>query len=249
MLRETLTRQLDNDPDFNWRGTSVTRIENLSDIVFAISLGFLVASTPGELSLTGLQAHLMNIVPVALAFSLLLSIWNSHFIYFRRYALADTYIVFLNSTLLLFILFIAYPLRFIFDSLFAWIIGSLTDDWSRMDVMGIYDYRQAGIIMGYFGAGFAIVQAILSRMYAHALRKADLLELDPKERIITQRSVWNANGEMLIGAMVGVLAAFTPAGAFAGFGMWLIQPLNFAVSKLVKIKPDADEVSSEARPR
>lgn len=248
MLRETLTRQLDNDPDFNWRGTSVTRIENLSDIVFAISLGFLVASTPGELSLDGLHAHLLNIVPVALAFSLLLSIWNSHFIYFRRYALADNYILFLNAILLLFILFIAYPLRFIFDSLFAWIIGTLTNDWSRMNVMGIYGYGQAGIIMGYFGAGFAIVQAIISRMYAHALRKADLLELNPKEIIITRRSVWMANGEMLIGVMVGLLAAFTPIGAFAGFGMWLIQPLNMAVRRLIRIGPE-NAVSSEAPSR
>ena len=48
MLRGELIKSdglgLDNDPNFRWRGQAVTRIENLSDIVFALALGMLITT-------------------------------------------------------------------------------------------------------------------------------------------------------------------------------------------------------------
>jgi hypothetical protein len=59
----------------------------------------------------------VSIIPIAAGFAMLVSIWNDHFLFFRRYALADGVIITLNTALLLLILYIAYPLRFVFDSL------------------------------------------------------------------------------------------------------------------------------------
>ena len=112
MLRETIAQRLDHDPLFKWRGDHVTRIENLSDIVFALALGMLVSATSPPTNFSELGAHLLNIIPVAAGFGLLLNLWNAHFVYFRRYGLADGQTIFLNACLLLVVLFLAYPLRF-----------------------------------------------------------------------------------------------------------------------------------------
>ena len=38
MIRGEIARHLDHDPHFQWRGESVTRIENLSDIVLILAV-------------------------------------------------------------------------------------------------------------------------------------------------------------------------------------------------------------------
>jgi len=233
MLRQAISAAVDHDPHFHWRGDSVTRIENLSDIVFALALGMMVsASTPPE-TFTALQGHMINIIPVAGAFALLLSIWNSHFTFFRRYGLADATIIGLNAALLMFILFIAYPLRFIFDSLFAFILGQM-GDWSRMEAMGVSTHRQAGIIMGWYFAGYVIIRTLMTIMYAHALSKADVLSLTPSEKVITRRSIWFGVCAVLVSSIAGAASAFSEAGPWAGF---LLTLLLFTGALIDRLKP------------
>lgn len=118
MIREQIIQSRDHDPHFAWRTTEVLRIENLSDIVFALALGILVSAGSTIRTFSDLTGYLISIIPIAAGFAMLVSIWNDHFLFFRRYALADGRIIVLNTALLL-ILYIAYPLRFVFDSLFG----------------------------------------------------------------------------------------------------------------------------------
>lgn len=233
MLRETIGRQLDHDPRFHWRGGSVTRIENLSDIVFALALGILVSSSTSPQTFSELNAHLLSIVPVAAGFALLVSIWNAHFVFFRRYGVADARVIFLNAVLLLVVLFVAYPLRFIFDSLFGYILG-LMGDWSRLEAAGITSPR-AGVIMGYFCIGYAAVYGLVSLMYSHALSKADLLALNATERAMTKRSIWIYRCQILAALVTGAAAVFSPMHAFAGWLMGLIWPLIYIVGRLIPL--------------
>ncbi|MEO1041606.1 MAG: hypothetical protein AAFX52_04885, partial [Pseudomonadota bacterium] len=69
MLRDGLTAQRDHDPHFRWRGEEVTRVENLSDIVFALSVGMLVSSTDVPRSFDEVQQFLIGIVPVTAGFA------------------------------------------------------------------------------------------------------------------------------------------------------------------------------------
>lgn len=215
-MRSEIARQMDHDPHFRWRGEAVTRIENLSDIVFALALGMLVSASTPPTTLAMLDTHLFNIIPVALGFVFMLSVWNQHFTYFRRYGVADRRIIFFNSVLLLAILFIAYPLRFVFDSLFAFVIGQF-DDFSRMGELGIATYREAARITGYYAAGHLAIYVLIHAMYSHALRKADVLGLNASERVMTKRSIWRHRSEMLVAIIVLYTALFTPIGPFAGF--------------------------------
>ena len=242
LIRETITRELDHDPRFHWRGGSVTRIENLSDIVFALALGMIVSSGSRPTTFSELTGHLFTIFPVAAAFAVLFMIWNAHYVFFRRYGVADSWIILLNCVLLLLVLFVAYPLRFIFDGLFGYILGASTGDWAFMEAAGL-TYRTSGVIMGYFALGYGLVYVVISQMYAHALRKAGTLGLNETEIAMTRQSMWFFRAEILIVALVGGLAVWTPMTAFAGGLMALTWPAAWIIDRIIPV-PEADQQSS-----
>lgn len=243
MLRDHIARNHDNDPHFRWRGESVTRIENLSDIVFALAFGMLVSASTPPTSYNDLLDHLWQIIPVVAGFTILVVIWNSHFVFFRRYALANQWVVFLNACLLLVVLFIAYPLRFIFDGLFGFLLGLTTGDWSRIEITGM-DFAASGHIVGIFALGYAVVFLIVALMYGHALRKKDLLDLNDKELALTKRSVWQYRASVLIALAVGGLALLSPLGPYAAI---LLSFTGFVAYGLYKVFPfpEASEPASE----
>ena len=214
-MRSEIAKHLDHDPHFEWRGQTVSRIENLSDIVFALALGMLVSASSPPATYGELIPHLMSIVPVGAGFLFMVLLWNEHFIFFRRYAIADGTIVWLNGMLLLLILFVAYPLRFAFDSLFAFILMSL-GSLDRMNQLGIDSYRQAGHILALFYVGYGFAYLIYQSMYAHALKQSDKLGLSHNETQVTKQSIWRYRIEVLVAAIVAPLAAFTIIGPFAG---------------------------------
>lgn len=235
MIRDAAIREIDHDPRFRWRGGAVTRIENLSDIVFALAFGMLVSSASRPQTFNELSQHLLTIIPVTAGFFMLVAIWNAHFTYFRRYGVGDSYVIFLNCILLLLVLFVAYPLRFIFDSLFGFLVG-LSGDWSWLTAAGI-DYRNAAIIMGYFTLGYALIYLVISLMYSHAVTKADILGLTPTELAVTRQSIWLFRGHVALAAATGIVAVFTPVGAFAGALLGLMGVIVVVVSRVIKVPP------------
>lgn len=239
MIREQIALQMDHDPHFRWRGEAVTRIENLSDIVFALALGMIVAAPQPPETFGDLKAYLFGIIPVTLSFAMMLQIWQAHFTFFRRYGVADKWIIFLNVVLLFCILYIAYPLRFIFDSLFAFVIGQMGDN-SRLIDLGLSSYRDAGQIMAYFGLGYVAVFVLVLAMYFHALSKAELLGLSRSEQIMTKRSIYIHIADVVLGALVVVFSAFTVVGPFAGFLLALNMPINILIRLRMKL-PDIVE--------
>ena len=228
-MRSEIAKHLDHDPDFEWRGQSVTRIENLSDIIFALALGMMLFGGPPPQTFSELVHFLISIIPVTASFAILFMIWNAHFVFFRRYALADNTVVLINSALLLMVLFTAYPLRFIFDSLFWYIVGSATGDFSQL-VETDMDVVNSARSMAFFGAGYAVIYTLLSFMYAHAVRKAELIGLSQKEILITRQTVWIQRGEVIIAIGVILAALFTPLGPFAGGLMMLNWPNAYLMS-------------------
>ena len=233
MIRDTLSKQVDHDPHFRWRGESVTRIENLSDIVFALTLGMIVSAAEPPRTFNDLEAFLISIVPVAASFTLLLGIWQDHFNFFRRYGLADGRIIFLNGCLLLVVLYAAYPLRFAFDSFFAFVF-MMFGDVSRAEEMGL-SYKRAGIILGYFAFGYFVIQLLFGRMYAYAVRKKDVLELNDVEVRMTKASAGVNYGVGFLSLLVGILAMFTPLGGFSGFILFFSFPLTAIVNARYKV--------------
>ena len=239
MIRDALINQLDHDPHFTWRGTSATRVENLSDIVFALAMGMIASASSDMQTYNDLTNHLLNIIPVAACFTILLLIWNSHFLFFRRYGLADQRVIFLNASLLLIILFFAYPLRFSFDSLFYYILFATGYDTEKILSMGV-GFRESGFILGYFAIGYSVIFGILKMMYSHALNKKDVLALSAKEIALTRISIWICWAQIFCALLVVVGVFLIGLNGFAGFFMFLNWPLAYTITKVIKIPNDSD---------
>ena len=216
MIRGAIGQSLDHDPDFRWRGQAVTRIENLSDIVFALALGMLISGVDAPRNLPELNSFLFSIVPTAAGFAVLLGIWHGHYTFFRRYGVADKTIIFLNAVLIFFILFMAYPLRFAFDSLFGFIVSLFTGDYSRNMNMGITSFRDSGKLVGYFALAYAVTFAIMAMMTAHVLKAKDQLALSAYEIAKTQQLRFARWGQFAISFLTAMLAFFSPIHSMAG---------------------------------
>lgn len=214
MLRPAEKKSIDQDPHFRWRGGDVTRIENLSDIVFALSLS-LIAVAPGPpATFSELMGVFRGAFAFAFAFAILLLIWNYHYIFFRRYGLSDQKTVFLNALLLFVVLMFVYPLRFLADFIFELIPAFFTnfDTVARM-VGGVENGENLLIIYSF---GYAAVFLIIAALYGHAASKRDMLALDATEFLLTRRSRASALVQAGVALFVAALAGLTPVGPWAG---------------------------------
>jgi len=192
VIREKLMENHVGRPgDFRWRGHEVSRIEGLSDAVFAFAITLLVVSlevpkTFGELSETmhGFGAFLISFV-------LLFFVWFSQYKFFRRYGLRDTITVVLNAALLFVVLFYVYPLKFLFTFLVDRFIGGHGE--VRLPngnvVPMIESNEQMASLMTIFNLGYVAVFGVFVLLFWHAYRKREALELNELERFDTRESI------------------------------------------------------------
>jgi len=229
MLREAVGKSLDHDPHFRWRGENVTRIENLSDIVFALAMGMIVLSSAVPLTYEDLIGFLIKIIPAFASFILLLQIWHGHFTFFRRFGVADHRIIMYNVILLFFVLFAAYPLRFAFESFFAFITG-FADNYERARNMRI-DFVRSGNILAFFAMGYAAINFCFVLMYRHVLDRADVLELSDSERLLTKGSLAIFSFMAALCVVVAIVCGLTPIYGFGGWLLVLNWPFGVWVGK------------------
>lgn len=247
MIRDNLKdfKGLDHDPDFRWRGQNVTRIENLSDIAFALALGMIISGAQAPQSFADLREFLFFLIPTAAAFAIMLQIWTMHYTFFRRYGVADRWIITLNAALIFVVLYLAYPLRFTFTALYTWIIGLSTGDYSRGVEMGM-DSRTGALTICFFVSAFASCQFLMAAMYSHVLRKNALLNLNPHEMAKTRTTRAGLWWSTFVSLLVIPFALFTSAGPLAAFLLFLQSPGYAVAGRYYAKKLDKDEGHSES---
>ena len=72
-------RRTATDPHFRWRGGEVSRIEGLSDAIFAFALTLLVVSLEVPRDFDELQRVLRGFPVFAICFALTVMVWWYHF--------------------------------------------------------------------------------------------------------------------------------------------------------------------------
>lgn len=215
---------LKGEAEFAWRGDSPTRVEALSDMVFAFALTLLVVSSAPPASFAELGAQLWGFPGFAAAFAILLVIWHAHYIFFRRYALEDVWTTTLNAALLFLILFFVYPLKYL-ATMLSQFVRTLAEGRPRAP----FTYEEAEIGLALMSVAYAAVFAMFLALYLHALAKADALELTERERQFTRLACWEQGVHVAIGALVASCALLlsAPWAALSGFLFCLIGPLIF----------------------
>lgn len=188
------------------RRHEVSRLEAFSDAAFAFALTLLVISLDVPSSYDELVRTMRGVPSFACCFALLVWIWHEHNMFFRRYGLQDGWTVFVNSMLLFVTLFYVYPLKFMFDSMFAG-FGAVPN-LQRMTL------PQLANASGIYGLGFFVLFLMFALLYRHAYNKRDSIGLTPVE----VKDVKFLAGHHLVSASVGLISA-----AFA-----LLAPVRLA---------------------
>src|SRR3569832_1390554 len=102
---------------FRWRGTHVSRVEGFTDAVFAFAVTLLVVSLEVPHTYEGLLNVARGLPAFVICFAILMTFWNAHFRYQRRYGLEDVFTRVMTMAILVLVLFFVYPLKFLFTML------------------------------------------------------------------------------------------------------------------------------------
>jgi len=205
------------------RGAGMSRIEAFSDVVLGFALTLLVVSLEVPRNFSELHEAFRGFIPFAIGFAILLTVWHSHYVFFRRYGMHDQFTIVLNSILLFVILFYVYPLKFLFSALVSQVHGQ--EAASRIASAG-----HAMELMVLYGLGFAAVYILLGLMYWNAWRNRERMEFNGVERLLTVYSIVDAVGLAAIGliaCLFALLAYFLLPAAFigaSGYIYFLIAP-------------------------
>ncbi|MEO0649619.1 MAG: TMEM175 family protein [Planctomycetota bacterium] len=236
MLREHLFhKRAAADPMFRWRGGEVSRIEGISDGVFAVTLTLLVVTTSVPRTLWELWLLVRDLPVFIVSFVLLKQAWYYHYQFFRRYGLGDLGTVTLNSVFLFLVLFFAYPLKFLADFLWKLILGLpleplfsvpaevAADHWLRDGL------TQRSAMMVFYGAGLIGIFGVLALLLWRAWSKREELELDALERHLTRASLAHHLLQVSVAALSLILLALTRSPGLAGMTYFLLGPLHAAI--------------------
>lgn len=211
MLREHLFhKQNTSDPMFRWRGGAISRMEGLSDGVFALTLTLIVMRVEVPETFHDLWRTAYEL-PIFLAcFALLMMAWRYHCLFFRRYGLDDTVTTLLNAGYLFLIIFLAFPLQFLATFLYQLATGQGTEAMFALPADGSFamsDLEQRCAMMNFYGWALIGVFGLQALMLAWAWLQRERLELDRLERAVTLSSI----GAQLITVGVATLSVIIVA--------------------------------------
>jgi len=210
---------------FRLRGLENTRIESLSDGVFAIAIGLLLISSSVPETYAELKLFMADFLPFATTITLLILIWKEHYIFFIRYGLKDGFTLFLNSVLLFLLLFYVYPLKFLFKVLFRMFADLITHDREDLHLLftEVMPMNEAANLMTVYGLGAAAIFATIGLMYHYAYRRRQRLELNELEIFDTKLSLYGN----LIMASIPLISAIMAFSNIAGTGTFTLSGMFY----------------------
>lgn len=204
------------------RGHEVSRLEALSDGMFAFAATLLVVSLEVPRTYPELVANLRGFLAFGVSFTFLLMIWWAHNKFFRRYGMQDPATMVINSVLLFVVMFYVYPMKFMFSAL-ASLVGL---DGGEAVVLR---RSEAGPLMVIYGLGFIAVFACFALLYLHAWHRRGDLGLDDLEA--TDAIFWSRHYLVFVGVgLLSVVLALLGVGVRIGMPGWLyclIGPLCY----------------------
>jgi Endosomal/lysosomal potassium channel TMEM175 len=217
MIREKLIDKGVGAGKFRWRGHEMSRIEALSDAVFAFAVTLLVVSLEVPRTFSDLMHVMRGFGAFAICFTLLLVVWFNQYKFFRRYGLQDNLTLIINAVLLFVVLFYVYPLKFLFSLLLNILTGGHAEvrlPNGTVEAM-VENAGQVAQLMMIFGAGYIAVFGVFALLYWHAYRKRAQLDLNELEVFDTRTDIRESLLNVGI-AVVSVTIALIGGGRYAG---------------------------------
>ncbi|HSS22575.1 MAG TPA: TMEM175 family protein [Pyrinomonadaceae bacterium] len=192
MIRQKMIAQdIGKGGKFRWRNHEISRIEGLSDAVFAFAITLLVVSLEVPKTFNELAETMHGFGAFLVSFLLLFAVWLNQYKFFRRYGLQDTTTVVINAALLFVVLFYVYPLKFLFTFLIDRFTGGHGETkLPNGNVVPMLEGEgQLAQLMLIFDLGYLAVFGVFVLLYWHAYRKREELGLNELERFDTRESI------------------------------------------------------------
>lgn len=232
MIRKLLSQpRQETGPEFRWRSSEVSRLEELSDAVIGFALTLLVVSLEVPQTFDELLRTISGFSAFAFCFALLIVIWYEHYIFFRRYGLRDTTTIVWNTVLLFLIVFYVYPLKFLFTLFFNAGLGMGTSVTTPGNA-GVPMIQEAQLPQLYliYGIGWSAVWLVFVLLYRHALGQSEHLKLSSLEVFDTKSSM-NENLAAAGVGMVSIVLALAGVTGLAGWVYLVMFPLTWVVRR------------------
>src|SRR5688500_6640864 len=231
MIREHLIKREPGVRNgFRLRGLGETsRVEALSDGVFAFASMLLVVSLEVPRTFDQLLVMMRGFLAFAITFAMLFHVWFTQYKFFRRYGLIDNFTIWMTALLLFVVLFYVYPLKFVWTLMVNVLLGFGRTVEVGGETVPVVRMAQMPTLLAVYGAGFAAVFIIFALLYWHAYRKRAALELDALETHDT-RSYVQENALMALVGLLSVALALSGAALgslLAGLVYWLIGPVQY----------------------
>lgn len=216
------------DP-IRWRGKEVSRLEALTDGMFAIAITLLVVSVEVPPSFDALKAKMSGFFAFAFCFAIMVWVWTAHNVFFRRFGMDDVWTFTLNFALIFVVLFFVYPLKFVANSLVSYI-------HYRMGGPPAFTIKaeQLPELFAMYGIGFIAVFAIFGLLYRHAYAFRTVLELTPLEERAVRHESHRYFGIAAVGLVSATLALTTGNIILAGSSYWLIGVVEWLYGRNAK---------------
>jgi uncharacterized membrane protein len=237
MIREQMIgKEIGRRGEFRWRGHEVSRIEGLSDAVFAFAITLLVVSLEVPKTFSELAETMHGFGAFLISFLLLFAVWFNQYKFFRRYGLRDTTTVLINAALLFVVLFYVYPLKF----LFSFLIDRFTGGHGEVRLPNgnatamIESNDQFASLMVIFDLGYLAVFGVFVLLFWHAYRKRQELELNELERFDTRESILESGLNCCI-AVLSLLIVFIGGAGRAGLAgiAYMLTPVVMSINGMI----------------
>jgi uncharacterized membrane protein len=216
-----ITHALVGRDGFRLRGEEMSRIDGFSDVVFGFALTLIVASLEVPKTFDELHDVLLGFLPFSICFVFLMTVWLSHFRFFRRFGLHDLPTIVINAALLFTVLFYVYPLKFLF-TLFTSQFYTVHSE--HQPITHAYQFRELTVT---YALGFSAIYLCLFLLNWNGWRQRDALHLDELERLIVRGEMVDLAATACCGLVVAAIAMVIPPRAamtacylFGLIGIW-----------------------------
>jgi hypothetical protein len=188
---------------FRMRGARISRIDVFSDVALGFALVLLAVSLAIPKSFTDLRDPNPSLTTSCICFLMLIGAWYSQYVFFRRFGLHDRFTVILNAALIFLILFCAYPLKFLYTSIFRYLVRN---DFSPRFAAAV----QINGMLVLYALGFTTAFMLIAALYWNGWRHRESLLLNGVERLLTVFSIVDALGVSAIGLIACLAALVLP---------------------------------------
>jgi uncharacterized membrane protein len=207
--------------------SGAARLEGFSDAVFGFAVTLLVVSLEVPSTFDDLIAALRGVPVFAITFAILLSVWQEHHRFFRKFGASDGTTIWLNGALLFTVMVYIYPLKFLF-ALLAGPKGYLS---GRQQMI---HHNQIVPAMVLYGVGFMAMFALLGALYATAWRRCR------RAGSAREAEALEGIGHCAIYVVVALLSVAVAviggprAAVFSGLCYVLIAPFHFLLRVIAR---------------